>query len=90
MGFSSEQIREQIGHMLEAFSYGAPPHGGIAMGIDRTVALFADKESIREAIAFPKNQQAMDLMMNAPSPVSDEQLAEVHLQLRPGPKPTDS
>jgi aspartyl-tRNA synthetase len=82
MGYSSEQIQEQVGHMLEAFSYGVPPHGGIAMGLDRTIAIFADEDSIRETIAFPKNQQALDLMMQAPSPVGDEQLREVHLKLR--------
>ena len=86
MGYSSEQIHEQVGHMLEAFSYGVPPHGGIAMGLDRTIAIFADEENIREAIAFPKNQQALDLMMRAPSPVSDEQLKEVNLALRPSQK----
>ncbi|MDE2930886.1 MAG: aspartate--tRNA ligase [Chloroflexota bacterium] len=82
MGFTKEQIDEQIGHMLEAFSYGVPPHGGIAMGLDRTIAIFADVESIRETIAFPKNQQAIDIMTQAPSPVSDAQLEEVHLALR--------
>ena len=82
MGFSEEQIHEQIGHMLEAFSYGVPPHGGIAMGLDRTIAIFGDVESIRETIAFPKNQQAVDLMTQAPSPVSEAQLVEVNLALR--------
>ena len=83
MGYTQEQIHEQIGHMLEAFAYGVPPHGGIAMGLDRTIAIFADEDSIREVIAFPKNQQAIDLMTQAPSPVSDAQLKEVHLALRP-------
>ena len=83
MGYTKEQIHEQIGHMLEAFSYGVPPHGGIAMGLDRTIAIFADEESIRETIAFPKNQQALDIMTQAPSPVSKAQLEEVHLALRP-------
>ncbi len=82
MGYSKEQIHEQIGHMLEAFSYGVPPHGGIAMGLDRIIAIFADVESIRETIAFPKNQQAVDLMTQAPSPVDEAQLSEVHLALR--------
>ena len=82
MGFTKEQIDDQIGHMLEAFSYGVPPHGGIAMGLDRTIAIFADAESIRETIAFPKNQQAVDLMTQAPSPVGEPQLEEVHLALR--------
>jgi len=82
MRLSDEEIKEQFGHMLEAFEYGAPPHGGIALGIDRLVMLFADEESIREVIAFPKTQSAMDLMMNAPSPVDEKQLKELHLQIR--------
>ena len=81
MGLSGEEIKEQFGHMLEAFEYGAPPHGGIALGIDRQVMLFADEESIREVIAFPKTQSAMDLMMNAPSPVDEKHLQELQLQL---------
>lgn len=82
MKMSDEQIQEQFGHMLEAFRYGAPPHGGIALGIDRLVMLFASEESIREVIAFPKTQSALDLLMNAPSPVDDKQLRELHLQIR--------
>jgi aspartyl-tRNA synthetase len=82
MKLSDEEIKEQFGHMLEAFEYGAPPHGGIALGLDRLVMLFADEDSIREVIAFPKTQSAMDLLMNAPSPVDDNQLRELHLQLR--------
>ncbi len=82
MKLSDEEIKEQFGHMLEAFEYGAPPHGGIALGIDRLVMLFADEDSIREVIAFPKTQSAQDLLMNAPSPVDEKQLRELHLQLR--------
>ncbi len=82
MNLDDEQIQEQFGHMLEAFEYGAPPHGGIALGIDRLVMLFADEDNIREVIAFPKNQNAQDLLMNAPSPVDEKQLAELHLRLR--------
>ncbi|MBA7692483.1 Aspartate--tRNA ligase [subsurface metagenome] len=82
LGYSDEEIDVQFGHMLEAFEYGAPPHGGIALGLDRIVMLLAGEETIREVIAFPKNQSAVDLTFNAPSPVSEEQLAELHLRLR--------
>jgi aspartyl-tRNA synthetase len=82
MKLEPEQIEEQFGHMLEAFEYGAPPHGGIALGIDRLVMLFTDTDNIREVIAFPKTQSAVDLMMDAPSPVDEKQLRELHLQVR--------
>jgi aspartyl-tRNA synthetase len=82
MKLSDEEIKEQFGHMLEAFEYGAPPHGGIALGLDRLVMLFADEDTIREVIAFPKTQSAQDLLMNAPSPVDEKQLQELHLQIR--------
>lgn len=82
MKLNDEEIKEQFGHMLEAFEYGAPPHGGIALGIDRMVMLFADEDTIREVIAFPKTQSAQDLMMHAPSPVDEKQLRELHLQVR--------
>ena len=80
MGYSDAQIQEQFGHMLEAFEYGAPPHGGIATGLDRLIAILANEDTIREAIAFPKNQVAADLMMGAPSPVSEAQLAELYVR----------
>jgi aspartyl-tRNA synthetase len=83
MGMNDEQIKEQFGHMLESFTYGAPPHGGIALGVDRLVMLFADEDSIREVIAFPKTQSAIDLLMGAPSPAEDKQLKELHLNVRP-------
>jgi len=82
LGYSDEETAERFGHLLEAFEYGAPPHGGVAPGIDRIVMLLAGEETIREVIAFPKNQSAMDLTFNAPSSVSEEQLAELHLRLR--------
>ena len=82
LGYSDEEVEELFGHLLEAFDYGAPPHGGIALGIDRTVMLLAGEGTIREVIAFPKNQSAADLTFNAPSPVTEEQLSELHLRLR--------
>ena len=82
LGYSNEEIEDRFGHMLEAFDYGAPPHGGIALGIDRIVMILAGAETIREVIAFPKTQAAMDLTFNAPSSVTEEQLADLHIRLR--------
>ncbi len=81
IGLSLEAAREQFGHMLEAFEYGTPPHGGIATGIDRFVMLLASEPNIREVIAFPKSQNAADLMAGTPSPVSPDQLEILHLKL---------
>jgi len=81
LGISRETAQAQFGHMLEAFEYGAPPHGGIAPGIDRMAMLLADESTIREVMAFPKTQQAIDLMTSAPSPVDDRQLKELHIRL---------
>ncbi len=82
LGLSDEQIAEQFGHMLEAFEYGAPPHGGIALGIDRLVMLLGGGETIRDVIAFPKMQNGQDALMRAPSPVEEEQLKELHVRIR--------
>ena len=80
-GYSEGEVERQFGGMLNAFRYGAPPHAGMAPGIDRIVMLLAGAENIREVIAFPLNQQAQDLMMNAPSEVQDKQLRELHIRL---------
>ena len=79
IGLDAEVAQERFGHMLEAFEFGTPPHGGIAPGIDRLVRLLAGEPNIREVIAFPKTQQAADLMAGAPSPVEPEQLEELHI-----------
>jgi aspartyl-tRNA synthetase len=86
-GYGPEVVEAEFGGMLNAFRYGAPPHGGIAPGVDRIVMLLADAENIRDVTLFPMNQQARDLMMQAPSPVRDVQLRDLNIRLAPQKKP---
>ena len=79
-GYSKKQVNEKFSGMINAFSYGAPPHGGIAPGIDRIVMLLAEKDNIREVTLFPMNQNAQDLMMKAPSEVEESQLKELSIK----------
>ena len=81
-GYDKKQVDDKFRGMINALSYGAPPHGGIAPGIDRIVMLLADEKNIREVTMFPMNQNAQDLMMNAPSEVSENQLKELSLSLK--------
>lgn len=82
LGITDEQAKEQFGHILGAFSFGAPPHGGLALGLDRLVMLICGAESIREVIAFPKNNRGSDLMSDSPAPVDAAQLRDIHIQLK--------
>lgn len=89
LGLPETEVQERFGHLLKALRFGAPPHGGIALGLDRLVMLMAGEESIRDVIAFPKTQKAMDLMMDAPSRVDAEQLTELYLELITPPDVAD-
>jgi aspartyl-tRNA synthetase len=80
-GYPASVVEDKFGGMLRALKFGAPPHGGIAPGVDRIVMLLADEPNIRETIAFPLNQNAQDLLMGAPTEVSAKQLAELHIKL---------
>ena len=81
-GYDNSQVDEKFSGMINALSYGAPPHGGIAPGIDRIVMLLANEKNIREVTMFPMNQNAQDLLMNAPSTISDDQLKELNLTVK--------
>ncbi|WP_299098543.1 aspartate--tRNA ligase [uncultured Winogradskyella sp.] len=81
LGFSDEDARAQFGFLMDAFEYGAPPHGGLAFGLDRLVAILGGQETIRDFIAFPKNNSGRDVMIDAPAPIDDEQLEELSLKL---------
>lgn len=81
LGYENEDIQKKFGHMLDAFEYGAPPHGGMAPGVDRLIMLLADEPNIREVIAFPKTASAMDVMFDAPSELSPKHLRELHIKV---------
>lgn len=83
LGFTREEAKEQFGFLMDAFQYGAPPHGGIAFGLDRLVAILGGQETIRDFIAFPKNNSGRDIMIDAPSRISQTQLDELNIKLEP-------
>jgi len=86
LGMDRDRIRSQFGHLLDAFEYGVPPHGGIAAGIDRLMMAITETENIRDVVAFPKTQSHQDLMLGAPSPVDPKQLEELHIRVVPAKK----
>jgi aspartyl-tRNA synthetase len=87
LGMSRDRIQAQFGHLLDAFEYGVPPHGGIASGLDRLMMAMTRTDNIRDVVAFPKTQSHQDLMLGAPSPVDPAQLDELHIQIKPPTKP---
>jgi len=86
LGIGAEEAQAKFGFLLDALNYGAPPHGGIAFGIDRIAALMAGTESIRDVIAFPKTQRGQDLMVETPGAVTERQLRDLHIRLRNSPQ----
>ncbi len=86
LGFTPEKAQEQFGFLMNAFKFGAPPHGGLAFGLDRLISLFAGLDSIRDCIAFPKNNAGRDVMLDAPAPLDQKQLDELYLAIAPIPK----
>jgi aspartyl-tRNA synthetase len=81
LGFSTEEAKSQFGFLMDAFTYGAPPHGGIALGFDRLVSIFAGLDSIRDVIAFPKNNSGRDVMIDSPSTIDEKQLKELSISI---------
>ena len=81
LGFTEEEAKAQFGFLMDAFQFGAPPHGGLAFGLDRLVAILGGQETIRDFIAFPKNNSGRDVMIDAPSKIDDVQLKELHINL---------
>ena len=82
LGFTEEEAKVQFGFLMDAFQFGAPPHGGLAFGLDRLVAILGGQETIRDFIAFPKNNSARDTMINAPAAVENSQLDELSIQIK--------